>query len=243
MGLGGCSITPFGRLPSGNVCGLARVWLKQAMPKTKPKNKPSKAAPDAQNLLLCLAKGAGQHGWHLDALRKAGAAAGFGAGAVDVAYPLGVRQMLADFSAWATRQMTQKVTAMRDFEKFRVREKVAACAMARFQVLKPYVAAVEKGAQFYANPFYAPYALLEMGKVADEIWHLCGDHSTDFNFYTKRGLLVYVLMATTFFWVREKGNDKTTAAFLTKRLDEVVTIGSKLGKLREFNVASLLKYV
>jgi ubiquinone biosynthesis protein COQ9 len=40
--------------------------------------------------------------------------------------------------------------------------------------------------------------------VADEIWHHAGDTSTDYNYYTKRGLLSQILFHTSLFM---KGND------------------------------------
>ena len=58
--------------------------------------------------------------------------------------------------------------------------------------------------------------------TVDTIWHAAGDRSTDFNFYTKRGLLAGVYAATTLYWLDDRSDDaQATAAFLDRRLAEV----------------------
>jgi ubiquinone biosynthesis protein COQ9 len=57
------------------------------------------------------------------------------------------------------------------------------------------------------------------------IWRAIGDTSTDFNFYTKRGLLSGVLTSTMIYWFGDnsEGNDETWK-FLDRRIADVMQI-------------------
>ena len=57
------------------------------------------------------------------------------------------------------------------------------------------------------------------------MWRIAGDTSTDFNFYTKRGLLAGVYGSTVLYWLSDVSEDqKDTWAFLERRIADVMTI-------------------
>jgi len=59
-----------------------------------------------------------------------------------------------------------------------------------------------------------------------------GDRSTDFNFYTKRALLLGVHSATVLYALGDKSEDhKNTWAFLDRRIGDVINIQSARGRL------------
>eukprot|EP01138_Halocafeteria_seosinensis_P002523 gb/GECG01002581.1/.p1 GENE.gb/GECG01002581.1/~~gb/GECG01002581.1/.p1 ORF type:complete len:152 (+),score=8.21 gb/GECG01002581.1/:1-456(+) len=45
-------------------------------------------------------------------------------------------------------------------------------------------------------PEYLATTAMRLAHVADEIWHQAGDHSTDVNWYTRRGFLVGVIISS-----------------------------------------------
>jgi len=62
-------------------------------------------------------------------------------------------------------------------------------------------------------------------EAVDTIWHGAGDASTDFNFYTKRGLLAGVYTATLLYWLDDRSeNAAASEAFLARRLADVLAI-------------------
>ena len=66
----------------------------------------------------------------------------------------------------------------------------------------------------------------------DAIWHGIGDRSTDYNFYSKRLLLAGVLSSTLVFWLDDQSEGhEATWAFLERRIDEVMKIGGRVGKV------------
>ena len=65
------------------------------------------------------------------------------------------------------------------------------------------------------------------------IWTWAGDDATDYNRYTKRGLLSGVIGATMAYWLQQN-DDATNAktfAFLNNRIENVVTIGQNTSKV------------
>jgi ubiquinone biosynthesis protein COQ9 len=93
------------------------------------------------------------------------------------------------------------------------------------QILVPHREAVRRSLTLMALPQNLPLGATLLYEVVDTLWHAAGDSSTDFNFYTKRGLLAGVYAATTLYWLddRSEGN-AATEAFLERRLAEVQAI-------------------
>ena len=67
-------------------------------------------------------------------------------------------------------------------------------------------------------------------KSMNLIWRVAGgDKSTDFNYYTKRGLLTGVYWSTILYWLQDESlNYQSTHDFLQRELNLVVKIGRKL---------------
>ena len=60
-------------------------------------------------------------------------------------------------------------------------------------------------------------------RSADRIWRLAGDEATDFNHYSKRGLLIGVYASTTFIFLDDQSDGLAdTRAFLDRRIGDVM---------------------
>ena len=71
-------------------------------------------------------------------------------------------------------------------------------------------------------------------KIADEIWFLAGDKSTDYNYYTKRIILMKVYAITFSFFVFDNSKDlERTKKFLDKEISAVLKFGSLKNKLKK----------
>lgn len=67
---------------------------------------------------------------------------------------------------------------------------------------------------------------------SDFIWKLAGDKSNDFNYYSKRGLLSIVYLATLIYWLNDKSNKGIgTKNFISKSVDGIVDGVSKFKQL------------
>ena len=163
-------------------------------------------------------------GWTRAAMRAAAARTGIAMREIDALFPGGPRDVVAWFSRWADRQ-TLAVLMARKAQRLRTSERIALGVRTRLQILRPHREALRRSLTLMALPRNLPLGARLLYEVVDTIWHAAGDTSTDFNFYTKRGLLAGVYAATTLYWLddRSEGN-KATDAFLERRLADVLAI-------------------
>ncbi len=68
----------------------------------------------------------------------------------------------------------------------------------------------------------------------DDIWFAAGDRSTDWNFYSKRGLLAGVFSSTLLVWLNDDSEGLAeTRAFLDRRIGNVMQIPKVTQRLRK----------
>jgi ubiquinone biosynthesis protein COQ9 len=168
-------------------------------------------------------------GWTRAGMRAAAGRAGIDATELPLLFPAGTRDVAAWFSHWADRQ-TLAALKRRHIGAMKIRQRIAAGVLTRLEILLPHREAVRRSLSLFATPLNLPHGAKLLYDTVDALWHAAGDRSTDFNFYTKRGLLAGVYAATTLYWLddRSEGLEATTA-FLDRRLAEVLAIP----KLRE----------
>ena len=171
-------------------------------------------------------------GWRAveEGLRGAGPKeGGRGEGALleaELLFPGGAVDMVEAFIDRADRAMGA-IAAGPGFAELRTTAKVRALVLGRLALLGPHREAVRRSVAVLAMPGNARVAAGTLARTVDEIWHLAGDSSADFSWYTKRAILAGVYAATLLYWLREE-DDEAVAAFLGRRLQGV----GKIGKLR-----------
>jgi ubiquinone biosynthesis protein COQ9 len=184
-------------------------------------------------LLLAMLRDVPFDGWSGGMIAAAGGRLGLDAAAVATLFPGGARDAVAAFSRWADREMLAAL-ADQDLAAMKVRERIAAAARARLAVLEPHREAVRRALALLALPHNLPLSLKLLYDTVDAMWHAAGDTATDFNFYTKRGLLAGVYAATTLYWLDDRSPGAAdTHAFLDRRLGNVMAIPRYGARLRE----------
>ncbi len=175
-------------------------------------------------LLLALLPEVPFDGWTRTAMRAAGTRVGLDRDEVDAMFPRGARDAVAWFSRWADRETLAAMTPGK-LRRARTAERVALGVRTRLDILLPHREAVRRALTLMALPPNLPLGARLLYEAVDTLWHAAGDSSTDFNFYTKRGLLAGVYAATTLYWLddRSEGN-AATDAFLDRRLAEVAAV-------------------
>lgn len=165
--------------------------------------------------------------------------------ASEQAFPGGLKDLAGHFADWADRRMTAEMTKL-DLENMHDRDRIAAGVRLRLQVLVPHREAVRRLLAFVVLPGHAGLALQATFQTTSAIWYAAGDESADFNFYTKRGLLAPVLVATTLYWLSDEGDGEgdypETWAFLDRRIEEVLKIPplkARIAKRLSINLSPL----
>ena len=194
-------------------------------------------------LLLAMLPNVPFDGWTRSGMRAAAARAEIDITELPLPFPGGTRDVAAWFSHWADRQ-TLAVLKRRHIGTMKIRERIAAGVLARLEILLPHREAVRRSLSLFATPLNLPRGAKLLYDTVDTIWHAAGDRSTDFNFYTKRGLLAGVYAATTLYWLDDRSDGtEATKAFLDRRLAEVLAIPKLQERVGQLNPLKILEAV
>jgi ubiquinone biosynthesis protein COQ9 len=155
-------------------------------------------------------------------LAKAGKSAGVDADALARLFPDGPLSLIEYYSVAADGEMEKRLAAM-NLPAMKIRERIAAAVLARLSILKPHKEAARRAGATLSLPMHAGLAAKLMYRSVDAMWRAVGDSSTDFNFYTKRGILAGVYGATLLRWFNDSSEDESvTTEFLAARIENVM---------------------
>lgn len=151
----------------------------------------------------------------------------------DRAFPYGAVDMISHYSDLADRRMVAEMER-RGVAQMKVRERIAAAIRIRLEDAAPHKDALRRALTVLALPTNAPAALRSLYRTVDAIWRAAGDTATDWNFYTKRGLLAGVFSSTVLCWLDDTSEDHTeTWAFLDRRIEDVMRVPKVTARLRD----------
>ena len=172
-------------------------------------------------------------GWSRRSLLAAARDAGVEPGLARRLFPRGGDDLLAHLDRWADRRMLERIDP-EAVQAMRVRERIAALVRARLDVLGPHREAMRRATAARMLPGNAFTACQNLWRSADLIWATAGDQAEDYSYYTKRSLLAGVWTSTFFFWLDDQSeNFEATSAFLERRIENVMQIGTIRGRFDE----------
>lgn len=175
-------------------------------------------------------------GWSPAALRAAASDIGMDPKEATALFPAGARDMIAWHSRLGDRRMLDALDAM-NLPEMKIRDRIAAAVMTRLRQNVGAREAIRRALSILAMPQNAPLSMKLLYKTVDAMWHAAGDTATDWNFYTKRGLLSGVYSSTLLVWLNDDSPDfADTEAFLHRRIADVMKVPkltSRVSKLGE----------
>ena len=120
----------------------------------------------------------------------------------------------------------------RNFNNFRTHEKVIYFVMRRLEIFNEILDKYK-----FFKETLKPFIFLNTSKtlfqISDEIWFLSGDKSTDYNFYTKRFLLMKIYALTFSFFIFDRSEKfENTKKFLEKQIQLVLGFGKLKQKFK-----------
>jgi len=204
-----------------------KAAAKPAASKAKVKVDETKTEPkDDAALKLAVIEAALPHaafdGFTDRVLEDAGRAAGLNSSETLRLFPDGPLSLVEAWSDAVDAQMTQTLAAM-DFPGMKIRLRIAAAVQARLAILKRHKEAARRAAAILSLPMHASLAAKLLYRSVDAMWRAAGDTATDFNFYTKRGILAGVYGATLVRWFADSSEDEAaTNEFLAARIENVM---------------------
>ncbi|MAN47512.1 MAG: COQ9 family protein [Alphaproteobacteria bacterium] len=168
-------------------------------------------------------------GWTEAAATKAADSAGLSPGEQALAAPNGVTDLIDAFFDQAA-DTARDTLAAQDMSQLKVPGKVRAGILAWLEALEPHREAVRRAAIKGMLPWSAAPALQRTWKVADMVWDAAGDTATDYNRYSKRGLLAAALPSIVMKWL-DHPSDEELGIFIDRRLAQASGIGRNLGRV------------
>ncbi len=164
-------------------------------------------------------------GWSRKALATGVADAGYPASMAERAFAGGLVEVADHFGDWMDRRMLAELAAI-DMDAMRVRDRIHACIKIRIQLNAANREAMRRLMSYLALPTNAGLTARLAWRSCSEVWYAAGDNATDWNHYSKRGLLVPVYTATLLYWLSDPGDEAgdypETWAFLGRRIDNVL---------------------
>lgn len=155
-------------------------------------------------------------------LQKAGAEAGLDKAELTRLFEGGPISLLEYYSNQTDAEMERRLGEM-DLKSMKIRMRIATAVKTRLIILKPHKEAARRAAALLSLPMHAALGAKLVYRTVDAMWRAVGDTSTDFNFYTKRGILAGVYGATAMRWFNDTSEDEAaTDAFLTDRIENVM---------------------
>ncbi len=170
-------------------------------------------------------------GWTAATLAQSAVDAGHKATTALRVFPGGPIQAVEFWCADCDRAMVAALEA-RDPSSMKIRERIATAVRLRLEAVAAHREAVRRALGLLALPHNAPVAARSLWRTVDAIWYAAGDTATDFNWYTKRGLLAGVYGATLIYWLDDKSEGfADTWAFLDRRIADVMRVPKALGDI------------
>ena len=171
-------------------------------------------------------------GWSEHALARGAHDTGLDASEARRVFPLGAAQMIEHHSDLADRRMLATLQDM-DKSAMRVRDRVATAVRLRLQQNEADRESIRRALSFLAQPQHAALWLKCLYRTVNAIWYAAGDTATDFNFYTKRGLLAGVYATTLIYWLQDDSEGTTESwVFLDRRISDVMRMPQTVARMR-----------
>jgi ubiquinone biosynthesis protein COQ9 len=171
-------------------------------------------------------------GWTVKALMDGAEGAGLERALALEAFPGGVASALEFAAQRADRAMVEALGNI-DLKSMRIRDRIAAAVRARIEPGATQREQIRAALAHLALPQNLPLGAKILWRTVDAIWYAAGDTATDFNFYTKRGLLAAVYSSTLVYWLGDRSKGAVDSwAFLERRIAEVMQVPKAMGRVR-----------
>ncbi len=183
-------------------------------------------------------------GWSWRGIEDCARKAGFNDGMEYAVFPGGLPDAVAHVSVMVDRMMMEKLKQI-PIEQLRVRDRIRTAVMTRFQILSKLGPrdVMKSTLSFWALPTRVMMGQQILWRTADHIWSWAGDTATDYNRYTKRGLLASIIMGTSLVFIDDTTDDLvTTRAFLDRRIDNIMDVGKIVGGAKTVASGFMNKY-
>lgn len=185
-----------------------------------------------QKILPEMLKIAGEEGWNAMTLQKAAQLADVQADDVSQALPSGIDSLVPLYFRELDERLRDKLSNT-DMGSLRIRDKVTLGVETWFELLGEHHGASVKAIDWCSARLFGRLPTTELiWGTADTIWTGIGDEDTGFTYMSKRTTLSAVLTSTLAVWRQNANDDAEWKAFLSRRIDDVMSFEKFKAKLK-----------
>jgi ubiquinone biosynthesis protein COQ9 len=180
-------------------------------------------------------------GWNNGALGLAAEDLGHDHSMAEILFPEGESEAIDLICQHFDGLMVNDFMAKHKNEKS-ITKRIELMIMCRLQAYEDYKKGVENTILHLMKPQNAVSGQKHLWRTLDIIWNIAGkDVTTDYNYYTKRGLLEFAYLQTIRFWHHDESENLVeTQSFLREKLQSIVKTATKaknlFGKLSSFKI-------
>ncbi|AFB20898.1 COQ9 family protein [Rickettsia canadensis] len=164
--------------------------------------------------------------WNNKLLKEAEEKCGFATGYSLILFPEGLSEIVEFCESYLDKILLESLSIIE--EPAKIREKISLAIKIRIKSTLPIIHS-KNAAYFALNP-------IQGAKVAfrscDAIWRYAGDKSLDFNYYTKRSVLLSVYVSSILVYIQDESEHYIdTDKFIENSVENIVKTFSQMRKL------------
>ncbi len=144
----------------------------------------------------------------------------------------GIDSFIAELNFFINERMNKDKPS--NFKKFKINEKIRFLIIHRIKIIDKYF---DKKIIFKLIFKQKSFPKLNkmLFKISDEMWFISGDSSTDFNFYSKRFILMNIYTSSFIYNLKNNSKDYSkTENFINKQIDSVLKFGRLKSRLTDY---------
>ena len=164
--------------------------------------------------------------WDHKLLQEAEKKCNFAKGYTLTIFPEGLSEIIEFFENYLDNIMLESLQTKE--KPATIRDKISLAMKIRIKSVSPIICS-KNAAYFTLNPIQGTEVAF---RSCDAIWRYAGDESLDFNYYTKRGLLLSVYVSSILFYIQDASeNYIETDKFIETAVENIVKTFSQMKKL------------
>ena len=181
-------------------------------------------------------------GWNDRSLREAAAAIEVSSVIARALFPGGICEVLELYSRMTDLEMERQLE-LNVAQKSQLRDRVSDAIKVRLKILSKEREAIRSAILMLASPKNLGLSIRLIYRTVDSIWHLVGDNSTDWSFYSKRVVLASVYTSALFYWLQDDSSEyEDTWAFIDRRIIDIMALQKvRQNKFNPFKRSKLRK--
>ena len=164
--------------------------------------------------------------WNNKLLKEAEEKCGFAKGYSLILFPEGLSEIVEFCESYLDKILLESLSIIE--EPAKIREKISLAIKIRIKSTLPIIHS-KNAAYFALNPIQGTKVAF---RSCDAIWRYAGDKSLDFNYYTKRSVLLSVYVSSILVYIQDESEHYIdTDKFIENSVENIVKTFSQIKKL------------